>query len=85
MNFLPSVKTGLLTKFPRDFKDEQTTASTTVASNMQQMENWLVILLLSSRKCHAKQICVLSSSMKLVGLLRCTDRPTRASVGHVGT
>ena len=32
---------------------------------MQQMEIWLVILFLSRKKCHAKQICVLSSSMKL--------------------
>ena len=32
---------------------------------MQQMETWLVILFLSSKKFHAKQICVLSSSMKL--------------------
>ena len=32
---------------------------------MQQMEIWLVILFFSRKKFHAKQICVLSSSMKL--------------------
>ena len=32
---------------------------------MQQMEIWLVILFLSRKKFHAKQIFVLSSSMKL--------------------
>ena len=32
---------------------------------MQQMKTWLVILFLSRKKCHAKQIFVLSSSMKL--------------------
>ena len=32
---------------------------------MQQMEIRLVILFLSRKKFHAKQICVLSSSMKL--------------------
>ena len=36
-----------------------------VKSNMQQTENWLVILFLSRKKCHAKQTFVLSSSMKL--------------------
>ena len=33
---------------------------------MQQMEIWLVILFLSRKKFHAKQIFVLSSSVKLV-------------------
>ena len=32
---------------------------------MQHMETWLVILFLSRKKCHAKQMLVLSSSMKL--------------------
>ena len=32
---------------------------------MQQMEIQLVILFLSKKKFHAKQICLLSSSMKL--------------------
>ena len=32
---------------------------------MRQMEIWLVILFLTRKKFHAKQICVLSSSMKL--------------------
>ena len=36
-----------------------------VTSKMQQMEIWLVILFLSRKKCHAKQIVVLSSAMKL--------------------
>ena len=34
-------------------------------SNMQQIEIWLVILYLSRREFHAKQMFVLSSSMKL--------------------
>ena len=44
-----------------------------VTSNMQQMEIWLVILFLSRKKCHAKQISVLSSSMKL-GPALCPQR-----------
>ena len=32
---------------------------------MQQMQIWLVILFLSKKKFHAKQIVVLTSSMKL--------------------
>ena len=36
-----------------------------VSSNMQQMEIWLVILFLTRKKFHAKQIFVLSISMKL--------------------
>ena len=32
---------------------------------MQKKEKWLVILFLSRKKFHAKQICVLSSAMKL--------------------
>ena len=44
---------------------------------MDKMEIWLVILFLSRKKCHAKQICVLSSAMKLgPGLIRDED------VGH---
>ena len=55
------MKTGLPLEFPRDFQNKQTT----VTSSMQQMEIQLVILFLSKKKFHAKQICLLSSSMKL--------------------
>ena len=36
-----------------------------VANPEYHVEIWLVILLLSTEKCHAKQMFVLSSSMKL--------------------
>ena len=64
MNFFCLITTGLPTKFPRDFQDEQQ-LNITVTSNMQQMENWLVILYLLRKKFHAKHIFVLSSFMKL--------------------
>ena len=37
-------KTGLLTKFPHDFQDKQTTAEYQYSSKMQQIQIWFVIL-----------------------------------------
>ena len=50
------IKTGLPTKFLRDFQDLANNSWSPVSSNMQQMEIWLVILFLSRNKFHAKQI-----------------------------
>ena len=49
------IKTGIATKFPRDFQDfKANTSLIPVTSEMQQMEIWMVILLLSRKKFHVK-------------------------------
>ena len=51
------------TKFPLDRTGKQQLYTSKKAQ--QQLETWLVILFLSWKKFHAKQMFVLSSSMKL--------------------
>ena len=53
------------TKFPRDFQEKQTTAAYQCKNQHATNGVWLVILFLSRKKFHAKQIFVLSSAMKL--------------------
>ena len=59
------IKTGLPTQFPRDFQHKQTTANYQKRAICNKRKFWLVILFLSRMKFHAKQIFVLSGSMKL--------------------
>ena len=60
---------GLPTKFPRDFHDNQTTAECQSTSKMQQINEkiCLVVLFLSRKKFHAKQICVLTDRLYEIG------------------